>query len=262
MDKKVIEDWLDKYFNDELSESELIEFKELINTNQEFKDSFKLEQKIILGIRESKKKELKEIISHEHNLYINNNTTKIRTMNKKKFPILAIAATLLVLIAAVFVFNQGDQNDPYNNKNYLASVETFQKKNMAKFSSRGGSDELTTLSDSLNLGLDLSLKGKYKESKQLFLKASELHPENEFIQLQLAFQDFYLSNYANVFPRLDKIVNSKDVDVREESEMLYAQAAFKLEDQMTTAKTWLNKIASQINHRYVKEAKGMLSLLG
>lgn len=261
MDSKQIEDWLDKYFNEELSEDEKIEFEKLLSTSDELKKSFELEEKIIQGIRANKKKELREIIHKEHIHFKNTNQTKSKTMKTKKFPLFAVAATLALLIIAIAVVKPFEQTTPYDNKGYLASVKTFQKKNLAKFSSRGGTDNIPTLNDTLNQGLDLSIQGKYKEAKQLFLAASKTHPNNEFVQLQLALQDFYVGNYANTFPRLDKIVNSKNVDIREEAEMLYAQAAFKLGDQMTTAKKWMQKISNQKNHRYVKEAAGMLSLI-
>jgi len=150
----------------------------------------------------------------------------------------------------------------FSPKDHIASINMMQKQKLGKYSLRGGGDEdkSPTFRDSLSQAINLSVIGKYAESKKALLELNAMNPTNEEVILQIAIQDFYVGKYANSIDRLNKVVKSSDKGIRDEAEIIMAQAALSLEDGNDTTMKWLNKIASDRGHTYYEDAKNQLTL--
>lgn len=172
-----------------------------------------------------------------------------------------------VLIFCIGLFAQCKQKASYepNPESIRSTLDKIQKKSLSKYSLRsGGADEekQPTFKDTLSNALNLSVKGKYKESKTVLLNLSETHPENEELLFQIAVQDYYLGNYAKSIERLTKVVKSSNKELRNEAEFIMFHATTTLDDNFATAKKYLNIMAKDMHHPYHKDAKYQLRIIG
>ena len=148
-------------------------------------------------------------------------------------------------------------------KDYNSKLSTYQKKTMGKYSLRSGGEdnEEPTFRDTISNAINLSVLGKYEDSKKVLFELLGTHPENEEIVMQIAIQDFYIGNYKESINRLNELVKSSDNEVRYESEMILAQASLALDDNYSTSKKWLSKISSEPKHPYFADAKNQLKMM-
>ena len=171
----------------------------------------------------------------------------------------------LIFVAMVCIKCQNKATYTAEPEALNKTLDKIQKKSLSKYSLRSGgsdADKQPTFKDTLSNAIKLSVAGKYKESKDVFVDLEKTYPENEEVMFQIAVQDYYLGNYGNAIKRLTKLVNSKNKDLRHEAEFIMFHASTTLNDNFETAKKYLRKMAGDNMHPYQKDAKYQLSLMG
>lgn len=258
MDSQQIEELLDKYFAEAMSDDEQKDFELLLTKDSELKKAFDFEQRINKNITNKSSKEINAKVSKADRLFHETKKSKIVNMSNSKTnykKIFSIAASMLLLAAAYFFITQ-DSSVQYHDqsKEYLAYLNSYENESLGKYALRGSSDEGVTLKDSMALALHESTNGSSEKAKVILQELAKRHPEDEEIKLYLAIQMFKLSEYTTAIDMLNPLVKSTNTEIKEEAEMTMAMATTVFKDNRTTSKKWLKKIANTSNHRHQEMA--------
>jgi len=155
-----------------------------------------------------------------------------------------------------------ESEESISPKSLIEKLNNVQRQKLGKLSLRSGGneDKQPTFRDSLSEAINLSVLGKYAESKKALMVLNQINPEHEEVILQIAIQDFYSGNYAKSIERLNEVVQSSNRGIRDEAEIIMAHATLSLEDGNKTSRKWLTKIGTDRGHTYYEDAKNQLSL--
>lgn len=248
MDKDIL---IEKYLAGEATDSELSELKQLMN-DETAKQEITL-QRLMKGVmRAQEEKDFHEQLNHLSEEILlpkmgsKQNATKEKAKVKNLFPqswVLAIAATLTLLIVALVVFNQQFGNTSQDL--YASYYQPLSAKNV-----RGTAQE--ELQANMLKAYNTS---DYQSAKPLLEQLLEKQPENaERLTLLLANCLLNLDNTSKVIQLLKPLSIQNTSDFQEDAQWYLALSYLKA-NQIDEAKELIKEIQSNPNHLYTTKAK-------
>lgn len=234
------EDLIQKYFSKELSDTERLQFDELLKTNTEFQEEFALQKDIKKAITDTERKRKKVLLKSYEN-QINDTRTRTSGFNRK---IIAIAASILIIggLGWYMSFLMSTDLEQLYAEHYEVYPNTVY--------SISRSDTIQTLQGKAFFAYESE---NYKEAILLF---KELKETNEVTNIDFYLGQSYLKegqieNATQTF----KIVLNRDQDFKEESEWYLVLSYLKLKNT-SNAILQLQKIIA--NNTYKKEEASLL----
>ena len=258
---KIIED----YLSNRLSEAAKQSFEQQIASDENLKKAVDLEKLIKASVIKSESDKLRLRMKKIHKNQIDNSTQKSNKtipMSKKIIPFVSIAATLVILVGAFFLFQSDSadvsQNDPIAK--YLNSKDTYTQSAINSFGTRGG----TTPSEDekikkLKTIFTLIDKGDYSKAKPILDSYIADFPEDE--EGKYAKAKIYLdeAEYGNAIVWFSKIRKSDNRELRNEAEFYYGLCHYMIVDGESTAKQVLQTVAKDNRSDWQDAAKGVLA---
>lgn len=224
------EEWIDKYYLNELTIEELEEFKKLLKTDDELKDKFEFQNDLSLSIKSHEKDILKvKLQQHE----------QAREVTKESgWKTWLVAASILILIGvsgiSYFNFSSPDYDKLYA-KNYEAYPNT-------EFNITRGENN-----PSLEYNAFMAYEsGDYKQAIPLFSELRETN-SSEYLDFYLAQSYLANDNYEEALSLFEEIIQNQDAFAGE-SHWFAALAALRL-NKKTTVQKYLSYLVANSGYR-------------
>jgi len=251
MSSKIDEmDWIERYFANELDDSELEVFKRRFEDSKEFSNKVRLTQTILSRLETDhitqQKKELRNIYEHVQQEIKTSNPPKTSTF-QNKYLYWAAAAIITVVITSIFVFAPKEQT---SNELFLGYYEPYP----ASPDVRGEKESL------LNQTMELYRTGNYKDATPGFIKYLE---ENNDERIFLFLGNCYLN--SDQFPLAKRYFTlaekSNDLILSQHGSWYIVLSNLK-ENNISSAKEKLNFILMKGQSQlYYEEAASLQKLL-
>ena len=256
MDKEKIEFLLDKYYNDEMNNKELMEFESLLKTNPSLKKAKELEDKIYRGIQYHNQEKITNAVLKSRKDFENRTISKSKRLWLNRNGLfVGIAASISILVGSIMLFTKDNINP---RDRYLDHLKTYQENSLGQFGLRNSINVLT-LNDSLNYAIYNSLNNN-KLANDIFQKLLTSHPNNEKIALQFAIHLFKEGDNIHAFERFEPLSISNSKVIKEEAEIGLIMAGLNLSNPDQSLKL-LEIIGNNSNHKHYKLAMEQLELM-
>jgi len=256
---------IEEYLLGQLSPEELVQFQKRLSEDKDLRNAVELERILMNQVINDGEQALREKMRNIHNEHSKikiNKSKNIIPMSKKLFPIISVAATLLILVGAFFMFQNSDtgldQTDGLGK--YLNSKDTYTQSLVSSFGTRGGTtpaeeEKIKKLKTIFNL----IGKGDYKQAKPILDSYIAEYPEDE--DAKYAKAKIYLdqADYGNAIVWFMKVRKSENRELRNESEFYYGLCHFMIVDGDTEAKKVLQGVAKDNRSDWQAAAKDVLA---
>lgn len=212
--------------------------------NHQEKEAFLSELQIYEAFKIQEKVKVQSLIGEVKN-------KKTRKLIPKYF---LVAASLFLVMGILFTFNSRLNKDTYTLDSYSLMIDDFQKQTLGELSTRGND---FTENEQLKKALKLSLNGQYSESIKLLDSVPIKSESNDLIKLVTCIQYFHQEEYEKSSELLRELVQSNEIKIRQEAEMMQA-FVFKKNNNKRRLQTIFDKINSNENHKYYEISKEII----
>lgn len=256
---------IEKFIRGESSESENKEFNALLASNEDFKDAYNWEKEIQGSIATAGAKSYAPMIKDveaqlEKEGFFEAKTVSLKPERKFNWKPLAIAASLVIVLGAVFVFNNGD---PGLQDDLMAQIElrerAYRQSEIEDLSELGFGDadmEKNKLKKEIISDVD---KGNWAESERKITAFLERYPDDDEVKYHEAYILFAKGNYLKAVKLLMPLRNSEDTDIADRSNFYYALIHYaKLENGKAEGISIFNSIASDNTSEFQDAARDII----
>jgi TolA-binding protein len=271
MENVTLYDTFDDYHFDQLSDIERQDFEQKLQSDALFREDFEAYQLMIQGIEQFGTQQLTGNIStienklnHENFFIPQPKILNMKNTTPNSTRILAIAASVAVLVVAAIYFTQ--KNEPnYDNSNAFAQFhkpeQTVVTKIMDELSAPGFAGDKNA-KDSLATALKLYKDMDFTGARAYLASYMDKHPEDKVAKMYLGLSLFEMSDYAKAAAHLSPLVNQKDFEYNSTAKWYLALAymQFKSKVGYIDGSKLLQEMANDPESTYNKDAKMYLAM--